>query len=335
MKKPLALFATASMLVPLAACGSDGTSAAGTTTITVANVWDAQHPMSQALDEVFKEQIEESSGGDLSVEIHHGGTLGNESELWDSVRNGSVEAAVIGSGMNQEFPTMLISDWPFLYEDLNHARNVWTGPVAEDLSDRFHEAFPSTYLLSWGPNSARVFSSNRPINEVDDFAGQRIRMPSNPIHLGIAENLGANPQVIPLGDLFTALETGVVDGQDNGMVTLISEALYEVQDYVYETDHIIATMHLVLNASFLDGLDADQQEIVREAASATTEAAWDTYIESVDEDRSFLEENGVTVVQPSDADREEIINQLEPLYDELFDEHDWAEELVADIESQG
>lgn len=331
MKKSIAKLSSLALLAPLAACGSGGSDA--DTTLTVANVWDAQHPMSQAVEEVFKAQVEEETDGAIEVEIHHGGTLGNEADLWDNVRNGSVEAAVIGSVMNQEFPTMLISDWPFLYDDIDHARNVWTGSVADDVSEQFHEEFPSTYILGWGPNSARVFSSNEPLETVEDFAGQRIRMPSNPIHVGLAENLGANPQVISLGDLFTSLETGVVDGQDNGMVTLISEALYEVQDYVYETDHIIATLTLIVNADFLDGLPDDQREIVEDAAAEASAQAWDEYIESIDEDREFLEENGTTVTQLTEEDREQMIEEIQPLYDELYAEHEWAEELVAEIES--
>ena len=289
--------------------------------------------MSVAVDEVFEPKVEELSGGSLSIETYHGGVLGNEDGLWDGVRNGSIDAVVIGSVMNQEYPTMLISDWPFLYRDLDHARDVWTGGIGDDLAAEFEEEFPSTYLLGWGPNGARTFSSSRPLEEVDDFEGQRFRVPANPIHIGMAEQLGASPQVIPLGELFTALETGVVDGQDNGMVTITSEAMHEVQDYVYETDHIIATLQLIISAPVMDGLTQQEQQIVREAASEATDAAWDRYLESVDEDRAFLEENGVTVTQLSDPDREEMIDRLAPLYEQLYAENDWAEELVAEIEA--
>lgn len=103
--------------------------------------------MAAAIDEVFKPQIEEASEGPLTVEVHHSGTLGNEADLWDGVRNGTIDIAVVGTPMNQEFPTMLVSDWPFLYRDLEHARALWTGDIADELSEQFHEQFPSTYLL--------------------------------------------------------------------------------------------------------------------------------------------------------------------------------------------
>jgi tripartite ATP-independent transporter DctP family solute receptor len=335
MKRLASILTVAVMATSLAACGGgdDGGGAGGETqTIRVADTWAATHPMAAAIDEVFKKQVEEASNGEITVETFHAGTLGNESDLWDGVRNGTLDVAVVGTPMNEEFPTMLISDWPFLYRDIEHAQSVWTGEIADDLSGQFHEKFPETYILGWGPNSARTFTSSKPLESIDDFAGQKFRMPGNPIHIGIAENLGASAQVIPLGDLFTALETNVVDGQDNGMVTVRSEAFYEVQDYVLETNHIIATLELVMNASLMDGLSEEHQQIVRDAAKATTEQAWETYIASVDEDRKFLEENGVTVTELTDADREEMIERISPLTEKLLDEQDWAEELTTRIQ---
>jgi TRAP-type transport system periplasmic protein len=349
VKRLVPTLTAAALAASLAACstgtnagGDSGDAAApagaadcGERSIRVADNWAATHPMAAAIDEIFKPQIEEASEGALTVEVHHSGTLGNEADLWDGVRNGTIDIAVVGTPMNQEFPTMLISDWPFLYRDLEHARAVWTGDIADELSEQFHEQFSSTYLLGWGPNSARTFTSSKPLESIDDFQGQKFRMPDNPIHIGIAENLGASAQVIPLGELFTALETGVVDGQDNGMVTVISEAFYEVQDYVLETNHIIATLELVASAPLMDGLCEEQQQVVRDAATETVASAWDTYIESVDSDREFLEENGVTVTPLSEDDRAEMIERIEPLTEQLLEENDWAEDLTSRIREVG
>lgn len=342
MKRLVSIMTAVGLAASLAACGAAGdaeeagsTAGGETRTIRVADTWDASHPMAAAIDEVFVPEIEEATDGALDIEVYHAGTLGNESDLWDGVRNGTLEVAVVGTPMNQEFPTMLISDWPFLYRDLEHARSVWTGEIAEDVSGQFHEKFPEAYILGWGPNSARTFTSSKPLTSIDDFQGQKFRMPENPVHIGIAENLGASAQVIPLGDLFTALETGVVDGQDNGMVTVISEGFYEVQDYVYETNHIIATLELIVNAQFMDSLPEEQQQIVRDAAQATAEQAWDDYLASVEDDRAFLEENGVTVTELTEADREEMIQRIAPVTEQLLAENDWAEDLTARIREVG
>ncbi|MDR2113402.1 MAG: TRAP transporter substrate-binding protein [Candidatus Accumulibacter sp.] len=307
--------------------------AASSITIKVGDNWGETHPMAAALDKVFKPQVEKNSNGAITVDVYHSGTLGNEGDLWNGVRNGTIEVAIVGTPMNQEYSTMMISDWPFLYRDLNHAKKVWTGPIADEISAGFHQKFPTVHILSWGPNSARTFTSNKKLTSVDDFKGQKFRMPSNPIHVGIAQNLGASAQVIPLGELFSALETKVVDGQDNGMVTVISEAFYEVQKYLYETNHIIATLEILVNAPFFDKLSAEQQKIVRDAARATAAKAWDDYIASVDKDRQFLKDKGVTVTPCSAADQQIIIDKIKPLTDKLYAEQAWAKPLTDKIKA--
>lgn len=229
---------------------------------------------------------------------------------------------------------MLISDWPFLYRDLEHAKSVWTGEVADEVSTAFNEKFPEVEMLSWGPNSARTFTSSKPLTCVDDFAGQKFRMPNNPIHIGIVEDLGASAQVISLGELFTALETGTVDGQDNGMVTVIDQSFQEVQSYLYETNHIIATLEIIANKDAMDQLTEEQQQIVRDAAKAAAEQAWDDYIASVDEDRATIEKAGVTVTQMTDDERTKMIEKIQPTVNTLLEENsDWAPALIEKIEA--
>ncbi|MDR3302600.1 MAG: TRAP transporter substrate-binding protein [Spirochaetaceae bacterium] len=302
-------------------------------TLKVGDNWGATHPVAAALDSVFKPQIERETKGAVSVEIYHSGTLGNEADLWNGVRNGTIEIAIVGTPMNQEYTTMMISDWPFLYRDLNHAKNVWTGAIADEMNAEFHAKFPSTYMLAWGPNSARTFTSNKQLTGVDDFKGQKFRMPGNPIHVGIAQNLGASAQVIPLGELFSALETGVVDGQDNGMVTIISEAFYEVQKFIYETNHIIATLEIIASAPFIDQLSPENQKIIAAAAKDTMAKAWDDYIKSVDSDRAFLVSKGLTVTACQSADQEKIIELIKPLTDQLYAQYDWAQPLTDRIKA--
>jgi tripartite ATP-independent transporter DctP family solute receptor len=282
-----------------------------------------------AIDQVFKPQIEQASNGSMMVEVYHSGQLGTEAELWSQVRNGTVEVTVPGSVMNTEWSTMLISDWPFLYRDIQHAKKVWTdSDIPTQLNKEFHEKFPTTYLLSWGPNSARTYTSNKPLTTPAEFVGQKFRMPSNEIHVGITQDLGASAQVIPLNELFSALETGIVDGQDNGMVTVRGQGFYEVQKYLYETNHIIATLEIIVNASFYDKLSADQQKILTDAATATSVKAWDLYIGSLNDDRQFLKDKGMIVTATTPEDQATIQQAIQPTLDKLFAKYDWAKALT-------
>ncbi|MDR2659976.1 MAG: TRAP transporter substrate-binding protein [Spirochaetaceae bacterium] len=327
-------FGLAALCVTAGVFASPGQQKGDSITIKVGDNWSDTHPMAAAIDNVFAAEVEKNSGGKIKVDVYHSGTLGNEADLWNGVRNGTIEVAIVGTPMNQEFPVMLISDWPFLYRDLEHAKKVWTGPIAEEVNTAFHTKFPSVYVIGWGPNSARTFTSNKKLTSVDDFNGQKFRMPGNPIHVGIVQNLGASAQVIPLGELFSALETGVVDGQDNGMVTVLSEHFYEVQKFLYETNHIVATLEIVISAQVLDNLPPDLQKVVKDAAKKASVKAWDDYMASLDKDRKNLRDRGLTVTACSAADKERIITMIKPLTDKLLsDNADWAPALVEKVKA--
>ncbi|MDR2600842.1 MAG: TRAP transporter substrate-binding protein [Spirochaetaceae bacterium] len=323
------LFCTASLVFAFAFAGCAKTGIV----LKVGDTWSATHPIAQSIDQVFKPQIEQKTNGEITIEVYHSGTLGNEQTLWDSVRNGSIEIVIVGSVMNSEYKPMLISDWPFLYRDLDHAKAVWTGSFSEEFIAGFNAKFPATRMLAVGPNSARTFTSNKELTSVDHFKGQKFRMPANPIHTGIVTDLGGSAQVIPLNELFNALQTGVVDGQDNGMVTVLSEKLNEVQKYLYETNHIVATMEIIANAGVLDGLSAKNQEIVRNASKEAAAWAWDKYIQSVDIDRQTLIETGVTVTGCSPEDQKRIIEAISPTLNKLYAENDWAQAMVDKVKA--
>ncbi len=333
-KRKTSLVVVFLLFVALTAVFAGGSKEGGAAyTMKVGDNWGSTHPMGRALSEVFKPRVEALTSGAVKVDIYSDGTLGSEGDLWNGVRNGSIEMVVIGTPFNQEWSKSLISDWPFLYRDLEHARSVWSSEIADDLNKEFHEKFPSVYMLAWGPNSARTFSSNKKLTRVEDFVGQKMRMPSNPIHVGIARNLGASAQVISLDELFSALETGIVDGQDNGMVTILSQSFDQVQKYVYETNHIVATLEIVVSAPFLDKLPAEYQKVVREVAQETAQKAWTEYIGSVDKDRQTLKDRGVVVTPCSDAERAVIIQKIQPLLDTLYAQNAWAEELTTKIKN--
>jgi tripartite ATP-independent transporter DctP family solute receptor len=305
----------------------------GKIVMKVGDTWSPSHPIAKGVEQVFKPRIEQQTNGAITVDTYHSGTLGNEQTLWDSVRNGSIECVVVGSVMNSEYRQMLISDWPFLYRDLAHAKNVWTGNFATEFLRDFNNRFPETKMLSVGPNSARTFTSNRQLTSVADFRGQKFRMPANPTHVGITTDLGASAQVIPLNELFNSLQTGVVDGQDNGMVTVLSEKLNEVQKYLYETNHIVATMEIIVNAAFFNRLTPAQQKIVEDAAKEAAVWAWDDYIKSVDLDRKTLTDGGMIVTACSPSDQAQIQAAIQTTLSRLYAENDWAQALTVKVKS--
>ena len=228
--------------------------------------------------------------------------------------------------MWSETPKMAIPDFPFMFRDVEHARRCYQGELGDYIADDIEGSQP-VQLLSWLPNGARVFTSNKKLESLDDFKGQKLRMPNNPIHVKLAESLGANVVIMDMGEVFTALEQGVADGQDNPLATVKTEGWYEVQDYVYNTNHIIASLELFAGDEFWSSIDEEDQAIFKGAAAEASDYAWDLYIEQLESDKQFMKDEGLTFTELSEEDRQVMLEKIQPVYDYLESQYDWVPEV--------
>lgn len=301
-------------------------------TLKVGSVLSSSHPVNVALRNTFAKIVEEKSDGAFKVQIFDSGVLGGEKQLYDSVRNGNIDLCAIGTVMWNEVDKLSIPDWPFIFRDLDHAQKVYHGEIgdemAKDLEDKGNIVF-----LGWFPNGARVFSANRTISTLNDFRGLRMRMPNNPIHIKIGELLGCNVTPLPLGEVFSALEQKVVDGQDNPISSFRSEGYYEVNSDIFESNHIITSIELLLNKKLYDSLTEEQAQIIREAGIQAALDAWKLYIQSIDDDKKFLTEHGIKITVPSESVKREMVSRMQPIYDDLYKQYDWARDMIAKIQA--
>ena len=318
---------TASILAigSLTGCsGQDGESKGKLVKIAVCV--SAQTPAAVALEEVFKPMIEEKTGNKYDIQIYNSSVLGSEKVTYDYTRNGIIEMCVVGTSMWSETPKMAIPDFPFMFRDVEHARRCYQGELGDYISDDIGGSQP-VELLSWLPNGARVFTSNKKLEGLDDFKGQKLRMPNNPIHVKLAESLGANVVIMDMGEVFTALEQGVADGQDNPLATVKTEGWYEVQDYVYNTNHIIASLELFAGDEFWSSIDEEDQAIFKGAAAEASDYAWDLYIEQLESDKQFMKDEGLTFTELSEEDRQVMLEKIQPVYDYLESQYEWVPEV--------
>jgi len=300
--------------------------------VKVGSALASTHPVTVALKEVFEKEIEEKTNGKFDIQIYDSGTLGGEKQLYDYTRSGDIQLCAVGTTMWSEVPMMATPDFPFVFRDVAHARRVYQGEVGDYIAENLETAADLKFL-AWCPNGARVFSSSKELTSIEDFKGLKLRMPNNPIHLAVAEALGANAVVMDFGEVFTALEQKVVDGQDNPLSTFRQEGWYEVQDFVYETNHMVASIEVLGNSKFWDSLTEEEKAIFEEVSENTENSAWDAYEKSIDEDRAFMEENELTVTTPTAEEHDKLVEMMEPVYKELFAKYDWAEDMIARIEA--
>lgn len=306
-------------------CSATGENSGGKL-VKIAVCVSDQTPAAQALADVFKPMVEEATDGRYDIQIYNSGVLGSEKVTYDYTKSGIVEMCVVGTTMWSETPKMTIPDFPFLFDSVEHARVCYQGELGEYIAEDLESTQPLK-LLSWYPNGARVFTSNKKLESLDDFNGQKLRMPNNPIHVKLAESLGANVVIMDMGEVFTALEQGVADGQDNPLATVKTEGWYEVQDYVYDTNHIIASLELFAGEEFWNSLSEEDQEAFEKASEAASDYAWDLYEEQLSDDKQFMKDNGLIVTEISDEDREAMKEKIQPVYDYLNAQYDWVDDV--------
>lgn len=294
--------------------------------VKIAVVVSNQTPAAIAMNEIFKKEVEALTGGRYDIQIYDSGVLGAEKVTYDYTKSGIIEMCVVGTSMWSETPTMTIPDFPFVFRDVEHARKSYQGDLGEYIKKDLESGQP-VKLLSWMPNGARAFSSNKKLTRLDDFKGQKLRMPNNPIHVKLGESLGASVVIMDMGEIFTALEQGVVDGQDNPVSTLKNEGWYEVQDYVYNTNHIISSLELFAGDEFWNSLPEEDKGAFEAAAKKASDYAWDLYMEQLQKDVAFLEESGLKVTELSQEERNEMRTRIQPVYDYLDKQYEWAKDV--------
>src|SRR5919112_64651 len=200
----------------------------------------------------FAELVEQKSGGKIKVRVYPGGTLGGEQQVASAMQGGTVEASMMAPaqlvGNVKEF---LVLDFPFAFANEREADRVLDGPVGQKLL----ELMPAKGLvgLAYMEQGFRSISnSRRPIHKMEDIQGLKIRTILNPLYIDMLNTLGANAVPMPFTELYTALETRTVDGQENPYSTVEASKFYEVQKYFSNTKHIYNPQLLLAGKEFLD-----------------------------------------------------------------------------------
>jgi TRAP-type transport system periplasmic protein len=319
----------------LSGCGGEEADGGGgkKKVIKVAHYFAENHPQNVALKEKFKKMVEEESNGTLKVQIYPNSTLGAEKEFYDGVRNGTIEMGIPGLIMQADIPKMAVPEWPFLFKDFEHAKNVLNGPIGEELTEDL-ESEHGVKPLAWSANGFRMFSSNKTIDSLEDFDGMRLRMPNIPNYIELGKLLGANVTPLAISEVFTAMEQNVVDGQDNPIATVKASGWYEVQSDILESKHMFSPNLYIINSNFWNGLTKEQQKIIEKASKAAAEYEFELLEKSYNKDKKFLQDNGLKFTTPSEEFSAAMEEAAQPLYEELYKKYDWAKDIADRIREE-
>jgi len=274
------------------------------------------------------EIVAEKSGGMVEIRVFPASQLGSEREQTEQVELGALECHSSGGAIQNYAPGLGAWSLPFIFRGPEHYDKVMDGPVGEQFRDMLLDN-SNIRLLAFFPNGERMFFNNdEPYTELADFDGVKIRVDDQPVSAQIWRALGANPVPIAFAELYTSLQTGVVDAGENPPINIIRMKFYEVADYVTETRHSLTTMALMCNEPWWQGLPEEARTIIMDAVAEITpwrrQAAWEADQAAIEE----LKQLGVMVSEIED--RSEFEQALLPLY-EQFGESTGTTDLIAQI----
>src|SRR6056297_374987 len=221
-----------------------------------------------AMAEVFKSMVESGTNGSIEVELYPNGVLGNERESMEQVQNNVTQSYIAsGGGMATFYPKFSIVNIPFSITNYSVAYEVYDGEFGQDMAADIEEE-TGFKVLGFGESGGffQLSNSERPIRTPEDMEGLKFRTMTIPIHMEFMRSLGATPTPIAWAELYTALQTGVVDGQHNPVPIIKIGKLEEVQDYLTLTNHMYTPYVWVLNSDFYSSLSSEEQVVVEEAA---------------------------------------------------------------------
>lgn len=226
------------------------------------------HQHAAALE--FKNYVENESKGKIKVDIKAGGALGDLESMMEQTISGVIEASIghTEGNLSIVYPDMQVISIPYLFRSVDHALHVFEGPFGEKLHENFRKKSGARIISFWDNGGFRNFTNSvRPIHEPKDVKGLKIRTMQIPAHMELVKALGATPTPISFSELYSALDMGVVDGQENSIPTCLLISLQEVQKYMILDGHLYSMMYLTINDQWFQDLPAQYQEIILEGGN--------------------------------------------------------------------
>lgn len=347
MKKVLSLILAASMCMALlSSCGgggtpggnagnpangSNGASSNGNTSakpITIKFAWgNSRTDLVAAGVEAMAEHIESASNGTMKMEIYWDSTYCETSEILTQMKKGNLEMGGSGATYISDYmPELGFLNMGYLYESVDHANIVLNGALGEEIFDSIASVTGQRPLGGYYFGAREVcLTIDKEIGTPDDLKGIKMRTNGTESMNFLVSAMGASPQGISYSEMYTALDTGVVDGQENPITTVTGQKLYEVSKSLSYTDHMIDFSWIAASDSFWQSLTADQQQIVKDAVKICCDTNTAATVQAESEAEDFLVSQGLKVYHP---DVSAIRTAVLAAYDQKAAEDGWNTELM-------
>lgn len=265
--------------------------------------------VTQIYAEKFAEEVDRLSDGSIKIQVYANSTLGGDRELLESCKDGDIPFVVQNTAPQVTFmPDLAIFDVPCAFENLDECREVLDDPEFSTLISSVYEK-GGYQLLGVADQGFRIMSTNKPVKGIGDFKGQKIRTMENPFHLAFWKSIGANPTPMSFAEVYIGLQQHTIDAQENPYEVIVSNRLYEQQDYVVETNHLPHLITLIMNDEFFKGMPEENQRILREAAATATEYARQASDDRIADRVKTIEDSGTQILKIDEETYKAIVEQ--------------------------
>jgi tripartite ATP-independent transporter DctP family solute receptor len=259
------------------------------------------------------EMVKERTGGRICVEVFHSAQLGEEKDTIEQTKFGVIDLNRVSMGpFNNLIEETKVVSLPFIFRSVEHMHKVMDGDIGAEIAAAF-EPHGFVALAFYDGGSRSFYNSKKPIDSIDDLAGMKVRVMQSDVFVDMMTALGANATPMPYGEVYSAIQTGVIDGAENNWPSFESSGHYEVAGYYTLNQHLIVPEVLVMSKVSWDKLSPEDQEILRQAARDSMPVNRELWAAREKESEDKVRAAGVQIID--NIDKTPFIEAMVPVYE--------------------
>ena len=296
---------------------------------------DAAGGTQYELGKTFAEEMEQRTNGKIKIDLFPNGQLGSEQDTINNASMGILDLSVLAINNITPFsPSVGVMTLPYVITSPQDAKKLTQGEIGEQLVQQTIDD-AGVRILGWAYSGCRRLSNSaKPVASPSDLEGLVIRVPKNNIMISSYQSWGVNPSPLAWSETFTALQQGVVDGQDNPYITIDAMKFYEVQNYITESCYVFSMEPLVIGEGTFQSLSPELQKTVLAAGKAATNHSYEYLLASEENIKKKLIDKGMTIVEPANNEKE-WIEQATSIWPNFYDSIGGKEKLDTVLSALG
>jgi len=278
------------------------------------NVHPENYPVSKGMAK-FGDLIAAKTHGNINPKTYNGAQLGTQDQAIQQIQFGGIDFAEFNLiPLNNVIVETQVATLPYIFKSLDHMHRILNGPVGQKLASAMEKY--NMVPLAWYDGGSRSFYASKPLNSLADFKGLKFRVQSSDINIAMVNALGAKATPLPFSEVYTSIQSGVVDGAENNWPSYESQGHYEVAPYYITDEHAIIPEVLVINKSVWESLSAEEQAIFRQAAKTSAQLEHKLWAARAQKSEAIVRKAGVHVVELKD--KTPFIKAMQPVYDQFI-----------------